>query len=51
MTNCNNLEFNVKINYTDKDKTIDKLNHILLSFLLDNNFKYEDSKHDSERDN
>lgn len=49
MADCKNIEYNVKITYKDKGKTLDKISNLLLTFLIENNYSnevidYEQSK-------
>lgn len=41
MSNCKNIEYNVKITYKDKNKTLDKISNLLLTFLIENNYSNE----------
>ena len=44
MNNCKNIEYNIKIKYKDKPKTIDKISSLLITFLIENNNLNEEIK-------
>lgn len=41
MSNCKNIQYNVKITYKDKPKTLNKISYLLLTFLIENNYSNE----------